>query len=100
MPAEVSMGEGWEATLTVRCRKANERELTRQDGTEALLKAESGTKYSALQAAIVRAKASNVEAALIARATKKLSTLEVAKPCDLATLKKKLRWKNVTVGEG
>ena len=98
--AEVSMGEGWEATLTVRCRKANERELTRQDGTEALLKAESGTKYSALQAAIVRAKASNVEAALIARATKKLSTLEVAKPCDLATLKKKLRWKNVTVGEG
>eukprot|EP01052_Picozoa_sp_SAG31_P003636 SAG31_NODE_142_length_22669_cov_18.630040_11_plen_181_part_00 len=59
-----------------------------------------GTKYSALNAAIVRAKASHVEAALIARATKKLGTLEVAKPCDLQTCKKTVKWKNVTVGNG
>jgi len=98
--AEVRMGEGWDAKLTVKLRKATEIELTRQDGTEALLKAEKGTKYSALNAAIIRAKASHVEAGLIARATKKLSTLEVAKPCDSATLKKILKWKNVTKGDG
>ena len=34
-----------------------------------------------------QSKGSHVEAGLIARATKKLSTLEVAKPCDSATLK-------------
>ena len=31
---------------------------------------------------------------------KHLAGLEVAKPCDAATLKKKLSWKNVTVGPG
>ena len=98
--AEVRIREGWDAKLTVQLRKATEIELTRQDGTEALLKAERGTKYSALNAAIIRAKASRVEAALIARAAKKLNTLEVAKPCDLATLKKILKWKNVTEGSG
>jgi len=98
--AEVSMGEGWEAKLAVKLRKATEIELTRQDGTEALLKAERGTKYSALNAAIIRAKATHVEAGLIARASKKLSTLEVAKPCDSATLKKILKWKKVTQGTG
>eukprot|EP01043_Picozoa_sp_COSAG02_P026903 COSAG02_NODE_1563_length_11913_cov_6.216438_7_plen_859_part_00 len=98
--AEVRMGEGWDAKLTVVLRKATEIELTRQDGTEALLKAEKGTKYSALNAAIIRAKASHVEAGLIARSTKRLSTLEVAKPCDSFTLKKTLKWKNVTEGSG
>eukprot|EP01052_Picozoa_sp_SAG31_P003637 SAG31_NODE_142_length_22669_cov_18.630040_12_plen_312_part_00 len=37
---EISLGGGWEATLVVRSRKATELEMTRQDGTEALLKAE------------------------------------------------------------
>ena len=94
--AEIGLTGSWQAALSVRFRPATELELTRQDATEALLKAERGTKYSALNAALIRAKASHVEAALIARAGRVLSTLEVAKPCDLPTLRKKLRWRNVT----
>jgi hypothetical protein len=99
--AEVILRAGWEARLEMVCRKATETELTRQDGIESLLKAVEGTKYSYLLAMIIKAKASHVPAALIARAQTRLKGLEVAKPCeDVKTLKKKLSWGKVTQGEG
>ena len=76
--AAVSIGQGWQASITVECRRATELEMKRQDGTEALMKAERGTKFSALHAALIRGRASHVEAALLERCEKKKMQLEVA----------------------
>ena len=96
---DVSLSEGWTATLTLTCRKATAVELQRQDGTEALLRAEKGSKYSALLAQLIRARANHVEYALIDRAEKKLKQLKVVAPSsDL--MKKVLKWSKVTTGDG
>ena len=77
LAAEVSIGDSWQAVLSMVVRAATAAELKKQDAVDALLKAEqSSTKYSTLSAQIRRGRARGVETLVLERATAKLKTLD------------------------
>ena len=97
LATDVSLGTGWAAVLSAKCRKAKERELRKQEATESLIKAEQGTKHSFLHSQILRARVASVELCLLERATAKLATLDVSAPEGVAEA---LVWGKVTKGDG
>jgi len=100
--AEVLIGPGHHADMTVNIRKAKKKELARLAQKEALVHAMETKKYSSLLAQITRSKMRKVETALIEQAGRLLKSIRPAEGTFLthAELGKLMRWRRVTCPNG
>eukprot|EP00930_Biecheleria_cincta_P089400 TRINITY_DN7869_c0_g3_i2.p1 TRINITY_DN7869_c0_g3~~TRINITY_DN7869_c0_g3_i2.p1 ORF type:complete len:540 (-),score=99.42 TRINITY_DN7869_c0_g3_i2:207-1826(-) len=99
---DVTISDGYNATMTVVIRRAKKKELTKLAQEQALVSAMERGRYSSLLAQISRSKMRKVPAALIEQANRLLKSIQPADGTFLThnELSKLMRWKRVTCPAG